>query len=233
VRAALTIASREVRATFGSPFGWGLTAGYLALAGVMLVFALRDGEARLDGWFGPLFILTGVLAPLLTMRTFAEEERSGSLELLLTAPVRATHVVVGKLLGVGAVYTVLVAATLACPLLVASMGNPDLGPITTGYIGLVLVGIAFSAVGVAASAGTASQLVAASAAAGVLLAIWFAGGVSSGLTGRTRVVLDYLSPSSHVTGFLRGTVAATDVAYFVSMTVLGVCAAVVVVGRRR
>jgi ABC-2 type transport system permease protein len=233
MRGALRIASREFRATFGSAYGWGLTAGYLAIAGIMLVFALRPGEARLDGWFGPLFLLTGVLAPLLTMRAFAEEERSGSLELLLTAPVRTTHVVLGKLLGITAVYSVLVVGTLACPFLLASMGDPDGGPIGTGYIGLVLVGVAFASVGLATSAGTPSQLVAASAAAGLLLALWFAGGISSGLTGRTRVVLDYLSPSSHVTGFLRGTLAITDIAYFLSMAVVGVGSAVVILRIRR
>ena len=231
--APLVLGARELRATFGSAFGYGLTAGFLALAGVLLVFALRPGEARLDGWFGPLFVVAGVLAALLTMRSFAEEERSGSLELLLTAPLPLWQVVAGKFVGVAAVYLVMLAGTVACPLLLASMGEPDTGPITTGYLGLVLVGLAFLAVGLAASAATSSQLIASTATAGVLMALWFAAGLTSTLDGTWRTVLDYLSPSTHVTGFLRGTLALADVVYFLSLATLGLTLTLVLVRERR
>jgi ABC-2 type transport system permease protein len=228
-----TIAGRDVRATFGTPFGYGLTAGFLALAGLLLVLTLRDGEARLDGWFAPLFVVTGVLAALLTMRSFAEEERTGSLELLLTAPVGLWQVVTGKLLGLTAVLAAVLAGTIVAPLLVASMGDPDPGPILTGYLGLILVGVSFLAVGLAASAATSSQLVASAASAGLLLGLWFGAGLASGLTGRPRVVLEYLSPSTHVTGFLRGTVSVVDVTYFLSLAALGLLATGLIVRGRR
>ena len=227
------IAAREFRATFGTTFGYGLTAGFLALAGILLVFALRGGEARLDAWFAWLFVALGVLAPLLAMRTFAEEERAGSLELLLTSPLRVGEVVAGKLAGVAGIFLLLVAGTLVCPWLVDRMGDPDGGPILTGYLGLVLVGVAFLSVGVAASAATSNQLVAAAACTGLLLALWFGAGLAGGLGGAPRTVLQYLSPSTHVTGFLRGTVAAADVAYFASVTLLGLAVAVSVVEARR
>ena len=231
--APFVLGARELRATFGSAFGYGLTAGFLALAGVLLVFALRPGEARLDGWFGPLFVVAGVLAALLTMRSFAEEERSGSLELLLTAPLPLWQVVAGKFLGVVGVYLVMVTGTVACPLLLASMGEPDAGPITTGYLGLVLVGLAFLAVGLAASAATSSQLIASTATAGALMALWFAAGLTSTLDGTWRTVLDYLSPSTHVTGFLRGTLALADVVYFLSVAAVGLALTLVLVRERR
>jgi len=233
VRAAFVIGLRDLRATFGSAFGYGLAAGFLGMAGVLLVLALRAGEARLDGWFAPLFVVTGVLAALLTMRAFAEEERSGSLELLLTAPVPPWQVVLGKLLGALGVFLVVVAGTVACPLLVLSMGNPDVGPILTGYLGLVVVGVAFVSVGLAASAATSSQLVASATSAGLLLALWFGAGVSADLQGTTGTVLDYLSPSTHVTGFLRGTIALADVTYFVSLALVGLAAALIIVRTRR
>jgi ABC-2 type transport system permease protein len=233
MRAAFTIAGRELRATFGSSFGYGLVAGFLVLSGVVLDRALAGGEARLDGWFAPLFILCGVLAALLTMRAFAEEERTGSLELLVTAPVRPWHVVVGKLLGVVAVFAVVLAATVPAPLLVAAMGNPDGGPILTGYLGILLAGTAFLAVGLAASSVTASQLVAAAVSIGVLLGLWFGAGVAQALHGPVGRTLVYLSPSTHVNGFLRGTIALTDVVYFVSFAALGVLAAVTIVRERR
>jgi ABC-2 type transport system permease protein len=233
VRRVVVIAGRELRSTFGTAFGYGLVAGFLALAGLLLVLALRSGEARLDSWFAWLFVAVGVLAPMLAMRTFADEERAGSLELLLTSPVRTAEVVAGKLLGVTALFALLVAGTVVCPWLVMRMGDPDAGPIVTGYIGLALVGLAFLAVGLAASAATSNQLVAAAGGAGLLLALWFGAGVAAGLGGAPETVLRYLSPSTHVTGFLRGTLAGADIAYFLSLCAAGVVAAVAIVEARR
>ena len=125
------------------------------------------------------------------------------------------------------------AATVACPLLVVNMGNPDSGPVFTGYVGLFVVGIAFLAVGLAASAATASPLVAAAGTAAALLALWLGGVLAGGLGGRPHLVLDYLSPASHVTGFLRGTLAVSDFTYFASMALAGVAAAWAILRTRR
>jgi ABC-2 type transport system permease protein len=118
-------------------------------------------------------------------------------------------------------------------LLVASMGNPDGGPIVTGYVGLFLVGTGFLALGLAVSAATPNPLVAAAGTAAVLVALWLAGVLAGGLGGRPHVILEYLSPTSHVTGFLRGTLAVADVAYFLSMTLAGVVGVIAVLGSRR
>ena len=114
-----------------------------------------------------------------------------------------------------------------------SMGNPDGGPIITGYVGVVLLGAAFLAVGLAVSAATGNPLAAAVGTAAVLLGLWGMGVVAAGLTGRLGRTLSYLAPSSHVTGFLRGTLALTDVVYFLSFTALGLLAAVGVLRTRR
>jgi len=233
VRQAVTIAARDLRATYVSAFGVGCTAAFAALAGVLLVFDLRGNQARLDLWFSSLFVALGLLAALLAQRAFAEEERAGTLELLLTAPVRFWQVAVGKLLGVCGVLVAAILATLVCPLLVSNMGNPDPGPIVTGYVGLLLVGVGFLAIGLAVSAATPNPLVAAAGTAGVLVALWLAGVLAGGLSGRLHVVLSYLSPTSHVTGFLRGTLAVADVAYFLSMTAVGILAVIAVLGARR
>ncbi|MBV8386671.1 MAG: ABC transporter permease subunit [Acidimicrobiia bacterium] len=233
MRQAVTIAARDLRATYVSAFGIGCTAAFAALAGVLLVFDLRPNQARLDLWFSSLFVALGLLAALLTQRAFAEEERSGTLELLLTSPVRFWQVAVGKLLGVAGVLAAAIAATVVCPILVASMGNPDGGPIITGYIGLVVVGVGFLALGLAVSASTPNPLVSAAGTAAVLVALWLAGVLAGGLGGRLHVVLEYLSPTSHVTSFLRGTLAVTDVAYFLSMTVVGVVGVIAILGWRR
>ena len=233
MRAAAAIAAREVRATFSSPFGFGLVAGYLSLAGLLLVLALRDGEARLDGWFTPMFILTGALCALLTMRSFAEEERSGSLELLLTAPVRARQVVAGKLGGVLAVIAVVLAATVTAPVIVSVLGDPDWGPILTGYIGVALVATSFSALGLVTSAATPSQLVAAACSVGGLLSLWFGASVLGSAPGMVGATLTYLSPANHVGGFLRGTIAVVDVVYFASFILVALTTATTVLRVRR
>lgn len=233
MRAAVAVAGRDVRAILLSPFGIGTAAGFEALAGVLLVVDLRGGQARLDVWFSAMFFALGLLAALLTMRAFAEEERTGTLELLLTAPLSSGSIVAAKLVAVAAITLALTAATVTCPILVATMGHPDAGPIITGYTGVVLVGVAFLAVGLAVSAATANPLVAATGTAALLLALWFGGLLGSGLRGRAGAVLSYLSPANHVTGFLRGTLSLADVVFFLSLTLVGTAAAVMVLRTRR
>jgi ABC-2 type transport system permease protein len=233
VRASLAVAGRDLRATFLSAFGIGCTAAFVAFAGVLLVVDLRGNQARLDNWFQPLFVGLGVLAALLTMRSFADEERTGSLELLLTAPLRPWQILAGKLLGVAGALGVVTLVTIVCPWLVATMGHPDAGPILTGYVGVALIGLAFVATGLAVSAATGNPLVAAAATLAILLGLWFGGLLADGLAGRPRLVLQYLSPSTHITGFLRGTVSLTDVVYFLSFAAVGLVAAGQVLRSRR
>lgn len=229
----LAIARRDVRSIWRSAFGVGCAAGFSALSGLFLVVDLRSDQARLDAWFSPLFVVLALLASLLTVRSFAEEERTGSLELLLTMPVGRWHLVAGKILGgIGALVMALL-VTGVCPLLVAIVGDPDPGPILTGYLGLLLAGLAFIAVGTAVSAATSSFLAAATGSSALLLALWFGGVLAQNLTGRIQTLLTYLSPSAHVTGYLRGTLSLDDAVYFLSLAVLGVLATRVVLELRR
>jgi ABC-2 type transport system permease protein len=229
----VAIAGRDARAVLGSGFGVGLAAGFAALAGVLVVIDLRGNLARLDQWFAALFVSLGLLAALLTMRSFADEERTGQIELLLTAPVRTWQLVTGKFAGAAAVMASVLAGTAGAPLLVATIGRPDAGPIVTGYVGLVGVGLAFVAIGLAISASTSSSLVSGSGTVGVLLALWFGGLLGRGLKGRPRVILDELSPANHVTGYLRGTLSLNDAVYFVSLIAIGLAATVLVLRWRR
>ena len=205
----------------------------MALSGVLLVLDLRGNEARLDQWFDSLFVVVALLASLVSVRSFAEEERTGSLELLLTMPVSPWQLVAGKLIGSTSALLTALATTLVCPLLVALNGHPDPGPIITGYIGLVLAAVAFVSVGVAVSAATSSFLTSATASAAVLMALWFGGVLAENLTGRLQIVLTYLSPSSHVAGYLRGTLSVADAVYFVSLAIIGTFATRAVLAVRR
>lgn len=233
MRAALAIAKRDLIGLFLTPFGVGASAAFVAVSGIALVIHLRLNQASLDGWFAPLFFVVGVLVALLTMRAFAEEERAGTLELLLTAPVRPGEIIAGKLLGnVGAALAI-VACSAVCPWLVATMGHPDGGPILTGYVGLVLAVVAFTAVGLAVSAATGSPIVAAAGTAALLLGTWAIGLLGPTLTGTPKLICEQLAPGTHVVGFLRGTLSVNDVVYFVSLAVAGVVATDLVLRSRR
>jgi ABC-2 type transport system permease protein len=229
----LAIAGRDVRAIGASAFGVGTMAGTAALSGAVLVVDLRAGQARLDQWFGALIVLVGLLSVLVATRSFSEEERRGSLELVLTAPVSRAQVAVGKLCGTWAVLVGAVVATVGCPILVAMVGHPDGGPIVTGYVGLLAAAVAFAALAAAASAATSNPLTGAAAGAAVLLALWASGVVTSGGRGRLHDVLTGLSPTTHITGFLRGTLALPDLVYFGLLAVFGLGATITVLSWRR
>ncbi|GAC1311720.1 MAG: hypothetical protein NVSMB12_00460 [Acidimicrobiales bacterium] len=230
---AIAIAGRDLKAVGASAFGVGLLAGTAALSGALLVVDLRSGQARLDQWFAALVVLVGLLAVLVATRSFAEEERRGSLELLLTAPVSRLQVVTGKLGGTLAVLVAAIAATGGCPVVVAAMGKPDAGPIITGYVGLVAAATAFAAVASAISAAAANPLGSALGGAATLLALWAAGVLAAGAHGRVHDLGAALSPASHLTGFLRGTLTVPDVTYFAALAAFGVGATVAVLGLRR
>ena len=125
--------------------------------------------------FSNMSVVLLFFIPMLTMRLFAEERKSGTIELLLTYPVRDGEVLAGKYLAALALYVLLLALTLLYPGLVAYFTRVEWGPILTGYLGLVLTGAAFLAVGVLVSSLTENQIVAGFGTFGILLAFWIVG----------------------------------------------------------
>src|SRR4051812_34079351 len=149
--------------------------------------------------FGVVIILLLLITPALTMRLLSEESRTGTLELLLTAPVKDWSVVLGKFLGALGLYVAMMALTLFYPLLLVLLGgNPDWGPVLSGYVGVLLLGMAFLAVGLFASALTSNQMVAAVIAFVILLLLYLISQVTSNVaTG----VGDFLSSFSLLNHF--------------------------------
>jgi ABC-2 type transport system permease protein len=153
---------------------------------------------------------------MLTMRLFAEEKKSGTIELLLTYPVRDGEVLAGKFLAAGALYVLLLVLTLCYPGIVAYFTPVEWGPIRTGYLELVLTGATFLAVGLLISSLTENQIVAGFGTFGVLLAFWIIGWGSESAGGQLRAVLQYLSITEHMDGFTRGVIDSKDLVYYVS-----------------
>jgi ABC-2 type transport system permease protein len=194
---------------------------------------LNLNELVISGLFSNLLILLVFLIPVLTMRSFAEERKQGTDELLLTAPVTPGQLVAGKYLGLLAITGVLVLAGAFYIVVLLHYGDPERGPIATGLLGLTLVVAALTAIGFAISTLTKSQVVAAVSSFVLFLLLFVVDWPSESTEGIARTALKALSLPAHFEGFAKGNVSSTDVAYFLSLTALGLFAARVSVASQR
>ena len=162
MRNVWTITTRELNSYFVSPVAYVVSAAFLLISGVLFSLIITSTlQASLNGAFGNITFILILVAPILTMKLLAEEVRMGTLELLLTSPVDDWQVVVGKYLGSLILFAVmLLAPTLVYVVFLVAFGQPDFGPIISGYLGVLLLGGAFLAVGVLASSLTQNQVVA-------------------------------------------------------------------------
>ncbi len=222
MRNTTTIALREFKSYLASPMAYVVTGIFLLLTGFFFsISPTTYFETSIRGlweFWGTLRLL--LLASVLTMRLLAEERKMGTLELLLTAPVRDSEVIMGKFFGSLGILTVMLALTFYYPILLMSFGDPDMGPIITGYLGLFLLGGASLAVGLFASSLTSNQLVAAMVAGGIIFALWFAGMAAGLLPEAMGDVISYVSLYYHFSSFMRGVIDTRGIIYYLSITVL-------------
>ncbi|MCD6290331.1 MAG: ABC transporter permease [Anaerolineae bacterium] len=222
MRNALIITRRELGAYFASPIAYIVIAAYLVVMGILfsLIVAGQPGsEASLRFVFGNVFsvIILIIVGPLLTMRLLSEEQRSGTLEILLTAPVRDWEVVVGKYLASCIVFVAMLAPTVVYPLLLERFDNPDHGTFIATYIGVILLGMAILALGLLTSALSQNQIVAAFLGLGLILVLTFVQFLASVTSGILASTLTYLGLLSHFFDFLRGIVDTRDIVYYLSV----------------
>ena len=216
-----TISAKELRSYLSSPMAYVVTAIFLVLSGTFFSSYLagtRYSDTSLRGFLSVAQYLILLFSAVLSMRLVAEERKLGTWELLLTVPVRDVEIIVGKFLGSLAVLAGMLALTLYYPVLLVVFGDPDIGPIFTSYVGLVLLGSASLAVGVFASSLTSNQLVSAVFAGGLLFALWFLGAVAGFAPGGLAELLSYLSLSAHFPDFIRGIIDTKALVYYVSVT---------------
>lgn len=220
-----TMIRREIGAYFLSPIAYIVMAIFLFSSG--LAFGLgvfrAGGEASLRGLFEfwMLLIMVFVL-PMLTMRLLSEEFRAGTIETLLTAPVKETEVILGKFFGCLVVYLVLLASLLLYPIILAMYGQIDIKLLVCNFIGLGLVGALFVAVGLFFSTCTKHQVIAVLISLALLALMTFA---SQGLatqveTGWLRAVLQQVSIRSHYNDFVIGVIDLNHVVFFLTVTIL-------------
>ena len=215
----LAIAQRELKSYFVSPVAYVVTAFFLLIAGYLFsLILLQSNEATLRYLQSNLSVIWLFVTPFLTMRLLAEEQRTGTIELLLTNPVRDAEVVAGKYLGALVFLFFMLAFTLYYPALIYLLsGRPDLGPMAAGYLGIVLQAGAFLAVGLLASSLTENQMISAILSFAVLLVLWLADAVSNNLGSPVKDIFKYLSITQQFNDFPRGIIDTSHVVYFLSL----------------
>jgi ABC-2 type transport system permease protein len=236
----LAIAHKELRAYFASPIAY-IVIGFFALLFGWFYIGILDWFVRqgLQGQMGmgggsmnvnqqmirPLILNITVvflfLLPLITMRTYAEEKRSGTIELLLTSPLTDLEIVLGKFLGALALYAVMVALTLIHFGLLFAFGKPEWKPLATAYLGLLLFGGCFIALGLFISSLTKNQIVAGAATFGVFLLLWVVDWISESMGPTGQAILKYLSMTDHLDDFVKGVIDTKHLVYYLSFIAFG------------
>jgi len=228
------IAYRDLKSYFASWMAYLVGAGYLFIAGyIFYVILVSSRQADMRWSFHNMAVTLLFVCPLLTMRLLAEERRSGTIELLLTSPVTDLQVVVGKFLAAVGLLAILLAATVHFPLILVQYGSPDSGPLVSGYLGLLLVGASFMAVGILASAVTESQVVAGFLSFGALLLFWIIGWGADQATSTVGETLRQLSLLNHFDDLAKGVIDTKDIIFYLSFIAVMLFAAVRALESRR
>ncbi len=221
---------KEMQAYFGAPLFYVVAAVFLGLSGFFfytnLIFFVQYGfgyDILGNFWMtllaGAPYSLSTVLlltVPLLTMRLFAEEWKLGTMELLLTYPLRDAEVYWAKFAACATVLLVILAATLLYPICVYALQPFALAPVLAGYAGLTLLGLSFVACGLFVSALTDNQVVAATGSLGFLLLAWMVAWNEAATRPPLLQLAARLSMFDHFEAFARGVIDAADVAYFLA-----------------
>lgn len=239
MRNALAIAGKELRSYFVSPIAYVVLTGYLLLGGwfffnllarfnflLSMYSAMRNPEAQMrlnlnDFVIAPLLhnlsVVLVILIPVITMRSFAEEKRTGTYELLMTSPLSISEIVAGKFLGSVAFLMVMLALTALYPAMLMLYGNPEVGIIAAGYLGLLLLAIAFATVGLLTSSFTENQIIAAVTCLVLLLLFYVIAWPAETAGPVLGAVLKYLSLTEHFSEMVKGIIDTKDLVYFLSV----------------
>lgn len=229
-----TVFQREINSYFLSPIAYVIIAVFTVFSGYFFSVMLGiTQETTLRYSLAYTQFILSILAPVITMRLFSEENKTGTIEPLMTAPVTDFAVVFGKFLSAWALYNIMVAPTAFYIIFLAWVGSPDYGAIIASYIGLILMGGLFISIGLLVSAVTKNQIVAAVIGIVALLILLVIGLASSGTEGWFYSTLRYIGTYDHWETFTKGIVDTRDIIYYVSFTALLIFIVVRIVESRR
>lgn len=239
MRNILAIAGKELRAYFASPIAFVVIGFFALLYGyffyALLSFFNRQSMQMGMGMGGTMNINQMLIAPVLsnvtvillfilpmiTMRTYAEEKRSGTIELLLTSPLTDMQIIIGKFLGAMALYATMLAVTLIHVALLFLYGTPEWKPVVTGYLGLLLMGGCFIALGLLISSLTRNQIVAGMVTFAVFLMLWVINWIGTFVGPTAQAILAHLSITDHFDDFAKGVIDTKHLVYYLSFIAFG------------
>lgn len=238
MRNVLAIADKELRSYFASPIAYVIIGLFALLFGYFFYLYLdvfvRNSMSAMG--MGPTpninqHMIAGVLLntavvilfvmPMITMRTYSEEKRSGTIELLLTSPITDWQIILGKFLGAMGLYASMLLVTLLYMAILFIYGNPEWRPVVAGYLGLLLMGGCFISVGLLISSLTKNQIVAGIMTFAVFLMLWVINWIGDSSGPVTREVVNYLSITQHFDDFARGIIDTKNVIYYLTFITFG------------
>ena len=227
------LVDKELRTLFQAPIAWIVIGVFLGLTGYSFTLTLFNNRyATLAHIFFQVAGLLLLIVPIITMRLLAEERRAGTLELLLTAPVQESHVVLAKYLAGMAVVLIMIGLTGAYAVVLGLYGMPEWGPIYSGYLGLALLSSTLVSLGLAVSAFTSNQVIAAIVTIGISFFLWMVDTLAAMLPDGLERVFISLSLLARFTPFATGAMYTSDVGFFVSTTLLALFVARRALARR-
>src|SRR3984893_10447287 len=239
---SLTIAGKELAGYFLQPVAYVVMTVFLLLGGFFFFALLRYFEVTLSAYSAMqnpavlqrlnlnerviepmlhnLAIVLVILVPAITMRAFAEEKRTGTYELLLTAPIRTGEIVAGKFIAAACFTLIMVGLAWIFPLILMVFGNPEVGVMFAGYLALALLAVTFVAVGLFTSSLTQNQIIAAISSFGLLILLYVISWPAEAGGGGGWAVLEYLSLPDHFSTMVRGVIDSSDIVFFLSVTIV-------------
>ena len=231
-----TIFKKELKSYFASPIAYIVLFVLLLLSGIFFFLYVENfaqsqfdprfqflGEALslnqyvIEPYFGTISVIMLLIIPIITMRLIADERKNFTAELLFTSPIRVSYIVIGKYFASLFLFVIMLILSVVFVLVTLVYGNPDIGPLLSGYLGLFLLGASSIAVGLFASSLTENQIVAAVISFGILLVFWIIGATSTA----DSSILGYLSIINHYENFTKGVIETIDVVYYLSFTFFG------------
>ena len=240
MRNTLAMADKELRSYFASPiayiligffsllFGWFFYVYLMAFnqqSQQMMQFGQGGGaninQMMIRGLFQNTAVIILFVMPMITMRTYSEEKRSGTIELLLTSPLTDLEIIVGKFLGALALYAAMLLVTMLYMVMLFKISNPEWRPIAAGYLGLLLMGGCFLSTGLFISSLTKNQIVAGFLTFVTFLMLWIINWIGESSGPMTRDIVAYLSIVEHFDDFARGIIDTKHVIYYLSFITFG------------
>ncbi len=233
-RKLLAIVRRELGAYFASPIGYIVLFIYFLVGGFFFwLIVTKSRMASMMPIFQNLMFVFLFISPLITMRLWSEEEKTGTAELLKTSPLTVWEIVLGKYLGACSFLAAMSSVTLIYLAIIMSLGNPDMMPILANYIGYFLGVMVFFSVGLLASTLSENQIVSAVISFGSLLLLWIIGVAGDSVPGILGDFLKYISVFSHTDDFFKGVIDLSNVVYLLSLIFMGLFFSVKVLESKR